>query len=385
MIKKILFLFICIFVSLSGYAQFGLYASAVYIKSNGSSAFYNNTAPGLGQDIGTLTFQGTDLGVFEQNSANLKITGSEVKTFKGPGDNVCSARLNFTVYPIGVRPVSPIYTAIDLGFYADCFAPACGAFFGSFPLVAGGGCCTAGDQKWQNPGSGIAADIDLTTFTPGSYTLEMYYSYTGEDGGAGCVTTKFDNNNNNPVNYTASFTISSTAPVSFGNIQVTNLQNRNKISWYTLSESETASFTLEHSLNGISFNSIGDIPAAGYSTTSKAYTLMHNDPNMGINYYRVRMNENGGRQQFSRVVKTSNNLPGHAYVNNNPVNNNLLVKNLSKGDVITLFNAYGANVYRTVAASGQLNIDANFYANGVYLLKIINKDSNVTLPVIIQH
>ena len=231
----------------------------------------------------------------------------------------------------------------------------------------------------------MAADIDLTSFAPGDYTLEIYYSYTGQDGGAGCIATKFDNNNNNPVNYTASFTISATAPVSFGNIQVTNLQNRNKISWNTLSESETASFTLEHSLNGIAFNPIGNIPAAGYSTTSKAYALMHNDPVPGINYYRVRMNENGGRQQYSRIVKTSNNLPGQVYLGSNPVKNNLLVKNLSKGDVITLFNAYGANVYRTVAFSGQINIDANFFANGVYLLKIMNKESNITLPVFIQH
>jgi hypothetical protein len=84
-------------------------------------------------------------------------------------------------------------------------------------------------------------------------------------------------------------------------------------------------------------------------------------------------------------VKTSNNFPGHAYLASNPVKNILLIKNLSKGDVVTMYNAYGANVYRTVVSSGQLNIDVNFFANGMYFLKIINKDSNVTLPVIIQH
>jgi len=213
MIKKFIVLILLSIPAAHLFAQFGLYASAVYIHNVGSNSFYNNTAPGLGQDIGSLTFQGTDLGIFEQNSGNLKLVGSEVKTFKGIADNVCSATLNYTVYLTGARPASPIFTAIGLGFYSDCFAPACGSFFGSFDLAAGGGCCSDRDQKWQNPGFGVAANIDLTNNLPGAYTLEVYYSYTGQDGGGGCTTTKYDNNNNNPTNYTASFTITLPYPL----------------------------------------------------------------------------------------------------------------------------------------------------------------------------
>ena len=90
MIKKILVLIILSIAGTNAFSQFGLYASAAYMNINGSNSFYNNTAPGLGQNIGTLPFQGTDFGIFEQNSGNLKLVGSEIKTYKGVLDNVCS-------------------------------------------------------------------------------------------------------------------------------------------------------------------------------------------------------------------------------------------------------------------------------------------------------
>jgi hypothetical protein len=220
--RKIVWIAVLIVSNSKAFSQFGLYASAAYLHVNGNNAFYNNTAPGLGQNIGSVGFEATDFGVFEQNAGTLKIIGAEIKTFKSGTDNVCSGTLHYTVYPQGVRPISPVYSSVNLGFYSDCFAPACGSFFGSFDIGAGGGCCSAGDQKWQNPGFGVAVDIDLTNNPIGVYTLEMYYSYTGEDAGNGCGTTKYDNNNNNPVNYTASFTITPLAPVQFGSIRVQN-------------------------------------------------------------------------------------------------------------------------------------------------------------------
>lgn len=209
---KILFVVFATFIFATSYSQFGMYASAAYMNANSISSFYNNTAPGLGQDIGSATFQGNDFGFFEQNSGLFKLVGGEIKTFKGAADNVCSGTLHYTIYPAGIRPAAPVYNNIDLDFYSDCFAPSCGSFYGAYDINAGGGCCSERDQKWQNPGFGIAANIELTTNPIGNYTLEIYYSYTGEDGGNGCGTTKYDNNSNNQANYTANFSITPTCP-----------------------------------------------------------------------------------------------------------------------------------------------------------------------------
>jgi hypothetical protein len=316
--------FFCTVLLLAGtysFGQFGLYASAAYINLNGNSLFYNNTAPGLGQDIGSNTFQGSDFGVVQQNSGSLRLVGGEIKTFKGPADNVCSGSLHYTVYPSGFRPVTPVFNNIDLGFYSDCSAPPCGSFFGSFDIGAGGGCCSNRDQKWQNPGFGTAVNIDLTSNPIGTYTLEIYYSYTGEDAGNGCVTTKFDNNNSNPVNYTAIFTVAPVMPVSFCNIGLINNKTNNKIYWNTYSESNTRSFIIERSAKGNDFIKIGETAAAGFSTVERSYDFMDFYPLSGMNYYRIKMTEEDGKFQNSSIISTNKQqTPGwqmHNMVNDN--------------------------------------------------------------------
>ena len=372
MIKRIVVVILLIVTGTNSFSQFGLYASAAYMNISGSNSFYNNTAPGLGQDIGSVAFQGADFGIFEQNSGNLKIVGSEIKTFKGTLDNVCSGTLFFTVYPNGSRPVSPVFTPINLGFYSDCFAPSCGSFFGSFNITAGGGCCSARDQKWQNPGFGSPANIDLTNNTPGIYTLEIYYSYTGEDGGSGCGTTKYDNNSNNPTNYTATFTITLPVPVSFGSIHVINGHSYNNITWNTYSEAQTNIFKLERSVNGTDFYSIGEIPASGFSSTIRSYFLRDMNPANGINYYRVKMIETDGRFQYSSIVQTTNRPQNNWYIVNNPGSKNIQVLGIEKGDEINIFDPLGARVFNGKASRNYFNIPTTGIANGIYFIKIVN-------------
>ena len=384
MTKKIVVFIAVSMISLGSFAQFGLYASAAYLNVNGNSAFYNNTAPGLGQDIGSLTFQGTTLGTFEQNSGSLKLIGSEIKTYKGVSDNVCSGTLNFTVYPTGSRPVSPIFTAIDLGFYSDCFAPSCGSFFGSYIPLSGGGCCSAGDQKWQNPGTGIAANIDLTTYTPDNYTLEMYYSYTGQDGGAGCSTIKYDNNNNNPVNYTASFTISTPVPVSFGNIYAVHTSSGNNIYWNTYSESHTDIFILERSINGINFHPIGQIPAAGFSSVTRNYSIQDKSPLNGINYYRVKMVESDSKYQYSSIVKAGSKTQAGWQVINNPGSENIVITGTEKGDRINIVNPLGASIYTNRSNGNNIIIYTSAFPSGIYFISVLNNKGIETRQIVIN-
>ena len=383
--RKGLLAFLFIIAGNVGWCQFGHYASAVYIRTNGGSSFYNNTAPGLGQDIGTNSFGGIDFGIFEQNSGELKIVGSEIKTFKGMADNVCAASLNYTVYPVGVRPVSPIYSSIPLGFYADCFAPGCGSFFGSFDIAAGGGCCSDRDQKWQNPGLGVAVNIDLSINPIGSYALEIYYSYTGEDGGNGCGTTKFDNNNNNPVNYTAAFTITAAVPVSFGTIKLINNGTSNKISWNTYSEAATKHFSAERSANGVDFYSIGQRSAAGFSSTIKSYSFTDERPLKGVNFYRIKTRETTGRYQNSVIVNTVNKFAGNWHIVTNPVKDNLIIEGLEKGDQLIVFNGYGAEITGAVSTNYLINIPVQNIANGTYYIKLTGKKGFAVFPVVVIH
>lgn len=367
----------------SMYAQFGLYASAAYISRNGSNAFYNNTSPGLGQNIGSLDFQGSNFGSFPANTGLLKILGAEIKTYKGPSDNVCSGTMYYTVYPTGSRPLSPVFSSVNLGFFSDCFAPVCGSFFGAFNSGSGG-CCSAGDQKWQTPGSGSPVDIDLTNFAPDNYTLEVYYQFTGEDGGSGCGTTKYDNNSNNPTNYTLTFSITPPIPVKFGNISVTNNKTENLVSWSTFTEENSKWFVLEHSVDGSLFSGIGRIAAAGFSSLQKNYRLKDSRPANGYNYYRIKMIESDGRTEYSATVRTENNYSTDWYILNPGKAGIIQLAGLSNGDMVSLWSPSGNRIFHTKASSSSIDIPAADLARGTYFIKVVNSKGTSVKQVLVM-
>ena len=80
--------------------SFGSFASAVWITDCNQSNFYNTTGTPANL-IGPAgnTFDGTNLGVFTQNSGQLIFRGAQVKTFKDPvASNVCGAEVYYRVY-----------------------------------------------------------------------------------------------------------------------------------------------------------------------------------------------------------------------------------------------------------------------------------------------
>ena len=202
----ILLIFLCTSINAQ---NFGTSASAVWITDCNQSNFFNTSgsSPDL---IGPVanTFDNANLGVHTQNSGTLILRGAQVRTFKNPaGSNVCSAKMYYRVYLQSTTPGA--FTAVDLPFLEDCSG-------GTFPS---GGTCNPGDQKWQQLSPSL---VNLTTFSPGNYVLEVYYEVSGSNTATtGCADLVTLNNSGN--NYKATFFIqspnlTSTNPSScFGN------------------------------------------------------------------------------------------------------------------------------------------------------------------------
>jgi hypothetical protein len=201
--KKFLLLALPFFIIVNAKAQtFGYFASAVLLGDSVSQNFYS-TAPTSGVNaISTTNNFNSFLGSFPENPRALIIKGGEVKTWfnyfnsEGSAVGVCSVTLYFTVYLQGQRPPNPSFTGISLGYFDSCDN-------GAFPT---GGPCSLGDKKWQTTGG----TYSLSDYAPGNYVVEVYYDIAGTssvDGENPCGEHVYDNNNSNPTNYTATFTI----------------------------------------------------------------------------------------------------------------------------------------------------------------------------------
>ncbi len=196
-----------------------VYASAVWMEdctTPGDGKFFNTTGSGadlINQDGSLFSI---NYGVHVQNSATLLMRGAEVKTQKSASSNVCSARMNYRVFPTGNTPGT--FTPWNLPFYSDCNV-------GTGTFDVGGGPCTTGQQKWQCVSQpGCTAPLDLTALAPGNYTIQVFYdidgSFTTTNGCADNLT--IDNGGNY---YEATFTIQAPALISSTNPLTCNGNN----------------------------------------------------------------------------------------------------------------------------------------------------------------
>jgi len=286
--KKLL-LFVLSFVCIGlAQAQFGIWGSGIQLDSNGITQFYaTNPANPDPNAIGTSNFQGTDLGTFIQNSGSLMVTGAQIKTFKNTNGNVCSGDMFYTVYPTGNR-TGISFTDITLGFYDNCSS-------GTFPT---GGACSVGDQKWQT----IGQSNDLTTYAPGNYTLEVYYQANGTNDGTCGDATVYDNNNSNPTNYTATFTISVVTPVVLQSFTATPNSNTASLKWTDAQEINVSGFDIERSTDGEIYTTISWQQAKGASTTNSYSYTDNNLPDANQVFYRLKIVDADGSYKYSYIV-----------------------------------------------------------------------------------
>jgi len=190
--------------------SFNSFASAVWLTNCAQSNFFNTVGSGTSiiGPIGNI-FPSTYMGTYLQNSNTFILRGAEVKTFKTNTANVCSARLNYRVYPQASVP-GP-FTVLDLPFFENCTA-------GTFPS---GGPCNVGDQKWQKVLTDAESPLNLTAYPAGNYVIEVFYDLTGDvNSTSQCDDTVFINNGGN--NFIATYSIQENPTYTISNPTVCN-------------------------------------------------------------------------------------------------------------------------------------------------------------------
>ncbi|HMK04177.1 MAG TPA: T9SS type A sorting domain-containing protein, partial [Ferruginibacter sp.] len=98
------------------------------------------------------------------------------------------------------------------------------------------------------------------------------------------------------------FSASGVVPVTWAFIKAQLINNKTLVNWATSQESNTSNFEIDHSIDGRTFFKVGELPAAGYSSTIKNYSFTHVQPITGFNYYRVKQIDKDGNFKYSVIV-----------------------------------------------------------------------------------
>lgn len=165
-----------------------------------------------------------------------------------------------------------------------------------------------------------------------------------------------------------------------------------KVSWATASESNTSKFEVLRSTDAVNFIKIGEVAAAGNSTTLKSYYYDDHNVAAGITYYyQVRELDRDNRAQLTNIVNAKLEKDKFELISiyPNPTVENTIITMYSK-DVIdvtlNVFNDIGElmkNDQKTMKEGlNEWNINTETWAKGVYYFIINNGDKPITRQVI---
>lgn len=82
------------------------------------------------------------------------------------------------------------------------------------------------------------------------------------------------------------------------------------LTWSTLQETNSSHFDIEHSTDGINFQYIGQVEAAGFSSKEIAYHYNDLKASAGANYYRLKATDQDHRYVYSNVVLLNVTIKG---------------------------------------------------------------------------
>ncbi len=176
--------------------------------------------------------------------------------------------------------------------------------------------------------------------------------------------------------------------------------NKVILTWATASELHNDYFTIERSANGLTFESIAEIPGAGTSNQTIEYRHEDMQPLLGTTYYRLKQTDFNGAYEYFNIVAVNISLSAKEdcilKVYPNPCVGNCMVT-LSKCSqsynaqiLVELVDASGAIVYskipnRNFDGSFDFYVDkSNNLKPGIYFVRATSNDEAYSDKVIVK-
>ncbi|HLX92568.1 MAG TPA: T9SS type A sorting domain-containing protein, partial [Puia sp.] len=163
-------------------------------------------------------------------------------------------------------------------------------------------------------------------------------------------------------------------PVKLISFAASNISNQYiLVSWSTSSEKDSKYFEVQRSADGLAYNAIGQVAAAGTSSLIQYYTLRDNNPAHGSNFYRLRIVDKDGTFGYSKVATVLFGAGEIPEVYPNPASKSFTVT--AGAEVIkeiTVIDASGKTIEHIVNTNGSptVIIGCDNFAGGVYIIRI---------------
>lgn len=155
-----------------------------------------------------------------------------------------------------------------------------------------------------------------------------------------------------------------------------------ELQWRSTRENNLSAYAIERSTDGINFKTIGyEKPKAKTQDDTVTYNFIDEKPELGINYYRLKINTQDNTSKYSKIVSVDfgEGVKGKSFPN--PCTTELIIEmdiaqNISGNILIELFDMSGKRVFiRKIAVSGRkliYNMPIDDLVVGDYILRANN-------------
>ena len=216
-------------------------------------------------------------------------------------------------------------------------------------------------------GNNASETLPLVGLTPGT---KYYFRIYGSSNGI----------SNRTGTYTLCGSIglgSSVLPLTFNNFTAVENNKNISLKWETTGANDNSIFIIEKSSNGLNFDKVASIPS---STANNSYSFIDANPFGGLNYYRIKKQDNNGGYIYSAVVKVSTDAKPQVSLNvyPNPVVDKININISSPKNataMVVIADALGRVLYsqqkQIIKGANVLSIEKfNHFTKGFYSVSV---------------
>lgn len=173
-------------------------------------------------------------------------------------------------------------------------------------------------------------------------------------------------------------------PIKLEYFKATETANKQvALDWKTTTEINNDYFTIERSLNSITWETVAIIKGAGNSESEINYHSIDKKPYNGVSYYRLKQTDLDGKYSYSKIqkIQLKDNVGSAISIYPNPTIGSSEIEGKSEIGAIQVFNFLGENVTSSVKIivrnKMHVTIDVSLLQKGIYIVK--TKNGNLKL------
>ncbi len=179
--------------------------------------------------------------------------------------------------------------------------------------------------------------------------------------------------------------VASTLPIELLAFDATCSADRVNVNWTVASQINNAYFTIERTLDGVRFETLGQIKGAGTTREKKSYAFTDNNPFIGTSYYRLKQTDNDGSEKHYKLAAVLCDASPELKIYPNPSQGLFVVEGADLNSDITVYNAAGIKVYEQKnTLLKKQEIDLARLPDSIYFITVQSGQNKAVRKIVIQ-